>query len=92
VVVIVSAVPEPAPELLPLLDDELLPELLEEDELPLLEDAPLPPELELELELELVTELLSLLLPPPQAATARHEIAASKLSGSVEWRMKSVLT
>jgi hypothetical protein len=88
VVVIVSAVPEPTPELLPLLDDELLPELLEDDELPLLEDEPLP----LELELELVTELLSLLLPLPQAATARHEMAASKLSGSVEWRMKSVLT
>jgi len=84
VVVIVSAVPEPTPELLPLLDDELLLELLEDDELPLLDDEPLP--------LELVTELLSLLLPLPQAATARHKMAASKLSGSVEWRMKSVLT
>jgi hypothetical protein len=80
VVVIISAVPEPAPE--------LLPELLEEDELPLLEDEPLP----LELKLELVTESPSPLLPLPQAATARHAIAASKLSGSVEWRMKSVLT
>jgi hypothetical protein len=101
VVAIVSAVPEPPLEPLPLPllddelllpapdDDELLLELLEEDELPPLEDEPLPLELELEPELELavVTESPSLLLPLPQAATARHEIATSKVSGSVGWRM-----
>ena len=38
----------------------------------------------LELELELSTEPLSLLLPLLQAATARHEIAASRLSSRVE--------
>ena len=95
-VVIVSAVPEP--ELLPLLlllllDVELLPLMpedeapllleLEEDELPLLEDELLPLELELLLELlGLVAEPLSLL--PPQAATARHVAAATRLSSSVE--------
>ena len=68
------------------MDPLLLLALLEEDELPLLEDELL----ELELELELVSGLL--LLPSfwPQAATTRHEIAASRLSGSVDWRMRSV--
>lgn len=86
VVVIVSAVPEGAPELL-LLDEELLLpapdedalllEPLEEDELPPLEDE-LPPLLPL---------LLPLLLPPPHAPTARHASASSRLSGSLEWRI-----
>jgi hypothetical protein len=80
----VVIVNEPAPEL-PLLDEApLLP--LEDELLPLeLED-----ELELELELELVAALPPLLSSWPHAATARYEIAASRLSSSVEWRMRSV--
>jgi hypothetical protein len=82
-VVVIRSEPPAEPLLLPLLE-EVEPLLLpDEDELLL--------ELELELELELATVSLSLPLPPPQAATARHEIAASRLSSSVERRMGSVL-
>jgi hypothetical protein len=100
VVILNEPPPEPLPPLVlpedeePLLlpdDDELL-LLLPEDEEPLaLEDEPLPPELELELELELI--MAPLLLPPPplHAATVKPKIAVSSLSGSVEWRMGSVL-
>jgi hypothetical protein len=86
VVVIVSAVPEGAPELLlPLLlaapdEDAPLLEPLEEDELPPLEDEPPP----------LLPLLLPLLLPPPHAPSARHASASSRLSGSFKWRMQSL--
>jgi hypothetical protein len=85
----------PLEEVDPLLpdEDELLLVAPEDDELPPLEDELLPLELELEVEpeLELVMASLLLLLPPLQAAKVRHEIAASKLSSSVEKRMGSVL-
>jgi hypothetical protein len=81
----------PEPELL-LLDEELLLAPLEDDEPPELEDElPLLLLLLLLLELELVTGSLLLLWSLLQAATVRHEIAASKLRRSVEWRMGSVL-
>jgi hypothetical protein len=80
----------------PLLPDEDEPLLLvapEDEELPPLEDELFPLELELVLELELELELVmaSLPPPPPQAATVRHEMATSRLSSSVEWRIGSVL-
>lgn len=70
--------------------NEPLPELLLESP----EDDELPPrklELQLKLELEPLTISLLLLLPAPQAATARHEIAANRLSARVEWLEQSVL-
>jgi hypothetical protein len=75
--------------LLLLLDEELLLAPLEDDEPPELEDE--LPLLLLLLELELVTGSLLLLWSLLQAATVRHEIAASKLRRSVEWCMGSVL-
>jgi hypothetical protein len=98
--------PEPMLPLLPLLEEELLrppledvdPLLLPDEDEPLLvapedeELAPLEDELlPLELELALVIASLPLPPPPPQAAAVRHEMATSRLSSSVEWRMGSVL-
>jgi hypothetical protein len=98
VVILNEPVPEPlllaAPdddEPLPL-EDELLPLELEEVD-PLLLEAPEDDELlPLELELELFTTSLLLLPPELHAATVRHEMAASRLSSSVEWLKESVLT
>ena len=64
--------------LLPDEDELLLPVAPEDDELPPLED---------ELLLELVMASLLLPLPPLQAATVRHKIAASSFSSSVATMM-----
>jgi len=75
----------------PLLEAELLLAPLEDELLPLEDELLLELEDELELELELVAAPLPALLSSwPHAAMARHEIAASTLSSSVEWRMRSV--
>jgi hypothetical protein len=81
-VVVIASVPcEPPLELLP--DVELLPE---EELVPLDEDPPAEPELEL----ELVAEPGPLLVPPPQALSAKHKLAAVRLSSGERWRVRDI--